>query len=186
MPRQPRDDVKSVDANREQRESILARLAAFTSSLDEKADVDWRLVATVLSEARREWQKFAPVAQDVAVALQARFKAALGELGGRLDIEYQRNISAKMVQRVVEAIGIPDDRLWLDVGFGNGSLLMTAKEFGFDVFGIDLRKKLFHNVNRGKRGGTGVCALARRRRTVSSRDCARYSRPTQKIPGPAE
>lgn len=57
------------------------------------------------------------------------------------DIEYHRNISAKMVQRVVEAVGLPDDRLWLDIGFGNGSLLMTAKEFGFDVFGIDLRKK---------------------------------------------
>ena len=57
------------------------------------------------------------------------------------DIEYHRNISAKMVQRVVEALGLPDDRLWLDIGFGNGSLLMTAKEFGFEVFGIDLRKK---------------------------------------------
>jgi hypothetical protein len=103
-------------ANREQRESILARLAAFTSSLDEKADVDWRLVATVLSEARREWQKFAPVAQDVAVALQARFKAALGELGGRLDIEYQRNIAAKgeLIARAAALLALPDVRTAMD------------------------------------------------------------------------
>lgn len=58
-----------------------------------------------------------------------------------VDIERNRNISAKMIQRVVEEIGLPDGRLWLDVGFGNGSLLMTAYEFGFDVFGIDLRKQ---------------------------------------------
>lgn len=62
------------------------------------------------------------------------------------DIERHRLISAKMVQRVVEAIGIPNDRLWLDVGFGNGSLLMTAKEFGFEAFGIDLRKKNVEDI----------------------------------------
>jgi hypothetical protein len=41
---------------------------------------------------------------------------------------------------------LPRDRLWLDIGFGNGSLLMTAKEFGFDVFGIDLRKKNVEDI----------------------------------------
>ena len=59
-----------------------------------------------------------------------------------VDIERHRLVSAKMVRRVVEAIGLPDDQLWLDVGFGNGSLLMTAYESsGFSVFGIDLRKQ---------------------------------------------
>lgn len=62
------------------------------------------------------------------------------------NMEQQRYISAKMVERVVQAIGLPDGRLWLDVGFGNGSLLMTAKEFGFDVFGIDLRKRTVEDI----------------------------------------
>jgi 2-polyprenyl-3-methyl-5-hydroxy-6-metoxy-1,4-benzoquinol methylase len=53
-----------------------------------------------------------------------------------------------MVERVVEASGFPNDRLWLDVGFGNGSLLMTAKEFGFEVFGIDLRKKNVEDIEK--------------------------------------
>jgi hypothetical protein len=99
-------------ANREQRESILARLAAFTSSLDAAAETDWRLVATVLSEARREWQKFAPVDQDIAVALQARFRAALDELGGRLDAEYQRNIAARgeLIARAAALVALPDVR----------------------------------------------------------------------------
>jgi 2-polyprenyl-3-methyl-5-hydroxy-6-metoxy-1,4-benzoquinol methylase len=64
------------------------------------------------------------------------------------NIAWNRNISAKMVERVVTAIGLPNDRLWLDVGFGNGSLLMTAKEFGFDVFGIDLRKRNVEDIGK--------------------------------------
>jgi hypothetical protein len=102
--------------NREQRESILARLAAFTSSLGERAETDWRLVATVLSEARREWQKFAPVDQDIAAALQARFKAALDELGGRLDAEYQCNVTARdeLIARAAALLALPDVRNAID------------------------------------------------------------------------
>lgn len=74
-------------------------------------------------------------------ALNILFSSTHTEQIVGVDIERHRNVSAKMVQRVVEAIGMPDDRLWLDVGFGNGSLLMTALEFGFTVFGIDLRKQ---------------------------------------------
>jgi SAM-dependent methyltransferase len=64
------------------------------------------------------------------------------------DIEWHRSISAKMVERVVASIGLPSDRLWLDVGFGNGSLLMTAQEFGFDVFGVDLREKNVEDIGK--------------------------------------
>jgi len=62
-------------------------------------------------------------------------------------IESYRAISAKMVERVVNTLGLPDDNmLWLDVGFGNGSLLMTALEFGFDVLGVDLRGKNVEDI----------------------------------------
>jgi 2-polyprenyl-3-methyl-5-hydroxy-6-metoxy-1,4-benzoquinol methylase len=30
---------------------------------------------------------------------------------------------------------------WLDVGFGDGALLSTAAEFGYDVLGLDLREE---------------------------------------------
>lgn len=64
------------------------------------------------------------------------------------DVEFHRRLSAKMVESVVGVIGLPDDRLWLDVGFGNGSLLLTAKEFGFSVFGVDLRRKNVEDIRK--------------------------------------
>lgn len=79
-------------------------------------------------------------------ALNVLFEGTNDEQIVGRDIEGQRVVSAKMVQRVTEAIGLPDDRLWLDIGFGNGSLLMTAKEFGFDVFGVDLRKQNVEDI----------------------------------------
>jgi len=51
--------------------------------------------------------------------------------------EKQRTISARMVERI--AHHAPRGR-WLDVGFGNGSLLFTAAEWGFTPVGIDLRQ----------------------------------------------
>jgi 2-polyprenyl-3-methyl-5-hydroxy-6-metoxy-1,4-benzoquinol methylase len=51
--------------------------------------------------------------------------------------EQARFHSARMVERVARHCA-PQGR-WLDVGFGNGSLLFTAEEFGFDPVGIDLR-----------------------------------------------
>ncbi len=50
--------------------------------------------------------------------------------------EQQRMISAHIVERVARYV---DDGTWLDVGFGNGSLLFTAEEWGFAPFGLDLR-----------------------------------------------
>lgn len=53
------------------------------------------------------------------------------------DIEKQRVVSAKMVEKILP---FKSSGVWLDVGFGNGSLLFTAQEFGFHSVGVDLRK----------------------------------------------
>jgi SAM-dependent methyltransferase len=50
--------------------------------------------------------------------------------------EQQRMVSARIVERV--ARWVPSGR-WLDVGFGNGSLLFTAEEWGYEPAGLDLR-----------------------------------------------
>ncbi|HMF19457.1 MAG TPA: class I SAM-dependent methyltransferase [Gemmataceae bacterium] len=55
------------------------------------------------------------------------------------DIENTRYVSARMVEAVCERLSGPPGR-WLDIGFGNGSLLTTAAEFGFYVVGLDLRE----------------------------------------------
>ena len=52
------------------------------------------------------------------------------------DCEKWRYISARMIEKVLPYV---DDRHWLDVGFGNGSLLFTAEEYGFSPVGLDLR-----------------------------------------------
>ncbi|MBV8393850.1 MAG: class I SAM-dependent methyltransferase [Alphaproteobacteria bacterium] len=54
--------------------------------------------------------------------------------------EQNRFLSARIVERVARHVSShvsPGD--WLDVGFGNGSLLFTAQEWGFGALGLDLR-----------------------------------------------
>jgi len=53
------------------------------------------------------------------------------------DMERQRPVSSRMVERVARYA--PGGN-WLDVGFGNGSLLFTAEEWGYVPAGLDLRK----------------------------------------------
>lgn len=52
------------------------------------------------------------------------------------DLEGQRRTSATMIDKVTP---YQDSGRWLDVGFGNGALLFTAEEYGFDPVGLDLR-----------------------------------------------
>src|SRR5262249_8548978 len=56
------------------------------------------------------------------------------------DMERARHISARMVENVTSLRSELGGR-WLDVGFGNGSLLATAAEFGFDVVGLAFRER---------------------------------------------
>lgn len=53
------------------------------------------------------------------------------------NMEQNRAISARMIDKVLP---YRDSGLWLDVGFGNGSLLFTAAEYGFETAGLDLRE----------------------------------------------
>src|SRR5258706_7654062 len=52
------------------------------------------------------------------------------------DVERQRITSSRVVEKVLPYASSGN---WLDVGFGNGSLLFTAQEYGFTPIGIDLR-----------------------------------------------
>jgi SAM-dependent methyltransferase len=50
--------------------------------------------------------------------------------------EPTRMMSARIVERVARYVS---EGTWLDVGFGNGSLLFTAEEWGFEPMGLDIR-----------------------------------------------
>lgn len=66
-----------------------------------------------------------------------------------------RVVSGRIVDRIVQTFSLAggglwqpvDQALWLDVGFGNASLLLTAKEYGFAVAGLDSRKGLVKALN---------------------------------------
>ncbi|HUB63100.1 MAG TPA: tetratricopeptide repeat protein [Methylocella sp.] len=57
------------------------------------------------------------------------------------DMERQRPVSARIVERVAR---YAQGGSWLDVGFGNGSLLFTTEEWGYVPVGLDLRKDNVH------------------------------------------
>ena len=58
--------------------------------------------------------------------------------------ERQRPIAARIVERVA-TFHAPGPR-WLDIGFGDGALLLTAQEFGFEPVGLDVRPAGVENV----------------------------------------
>lgn len=56
------------------------------------------------------------------------------------EVEASRYVSARMIERVL-AVRPGIGGRWLDVGFGSGSLLTTAAEFGWEVVGLDRREQ---------------------------------------------
>lgn len=53
------------------------------------------------------------------------------------DMENQRVVSSRIVEKLLPFIS---SGRWLDIGFGNASLLFTAEEYGFTPIGVDLRR----------------------------------------------
>ena len=74
--------------------------------------------------------------------------------------EQQRMVSARMVASVARHI---KSGSWLDVGFGNGSLLFTAEEWGFSPVGLELRRSSVEAMQR-----LGIEAYYSRARSTSS------------------
>jgi SAM-dependent methyltransferase len=52
------------------------------------------------------------------------------------EVEAKRHTWGRVVERIAARKPVGT---WLDVGFGDGTLMMTAREFGYTVCGIDLR-----------------------------------------------
>src|SRR2546430_1539701 len=97
--------------NLERREAMLEKLTAFAAEQDVETP-NWRLIVQVLADARRQWRHHSPVDRAAAKGLQARFDALAGDLQGRLDAEYDRNIKAKrtLIERAERLPNEPDTR----------------------------------------------------------------------------
>lgn len=59
-----------------------------------------------------------------------------GQRFGQGNLEQDRLIAARMVEKILP---LQSAGSWLDLGFGNGALMMTAREYGFDVIGVEHR-----------------------------------------------
>ena len=70
-------------------------------------------------------------------ALEVIFSKQPKEQVVGFEVEKQRVISSRIIEKVIP---FKSNGIWMDVGFGNGSLLFTADEYGFEPIGVDLRK----------------------------------------------
>jgi SAM-dependent methyltransferase len=70
-------------------------------------------------------------------ALEILFSKTVAQQTIGYQVEQQRMISAKMIEKVLP---FQSSGRWMDIGAGNGSLLFTASEYGFDAVGVDLRQ----------------------------------------------
>ena len=71
-------------------------------------------------------------------AARRLFAATQADMLPGHDMENQRNAWSRLIETVSALLGNRSGR-WLDVGFGSGSLLTTAAEYGYSVTGLDLR-----------------------------------------------
>ena len=96
-------------------------------------------------------------------------KAQPNQLPGH-NIEQGRALAGRIVERVCQLNGGAFGR-WLDIGFGDGSLLMTAQEFGFEPVGIDVRQQAVDKLKafgieaykdeiKSKRGDYSIISIA--------------------------
>jgi hypothetical protein len=80
---------------------------------------------------------------EAASVIFSRTASGQAVFGG--DVEMPRSVSARMIDKVLP---YASDGIWLDVGVGNGSLLFTAKEYGFTPVGLDLREDNVRALNK--------------------------------------
>lgn len=72
-------------------------------------------------------------------------KAHEYQLLDKKNLEQSRATSARIVDNISSILGTQEGQ-WLDVGFGNGGLLITCGEYGFDPIGIDLRYEAVNQI----------------------------------------
>jgi hypothetical protein len=101
--------------NLENRKALLERLTAFetTQNVD---NPDWRLLASVLREARQEWRQYYPVDREASQSVQKDFEGSTGRLQARLDAWYERNVADKqtLIKRARHLLAQEDSREAID------------------------------------------------------------------------
>ena len=86
--------AKLRQQNLDKRKAVLERLIAFeaTQSGD---NPDWRLLASVLNDAPKEWRRYFPVDREAGRIPQEEFEGSMGRLQAKLDAWHERNVADK-------------------------------------------------------------------------------------------
>jgi len=107
--------AKLRQQNLDERKALLERLTAFEST--QNADnPDWRLLASVLREARQEWRQHFPVDREAGQAVQKEFEESTGRLQARLDAWHEGNVADKqsLIKRARHLLTQEDSREAID------------------------------------------------------------------------
>jgi len=103
--------AKLRQENLQNRKAVLERLIAYEAAWNEE-NPDWRLLASVLREAPREWRRYSPVDRDAGRIAQADFDASMGRLQAKLDAWHERNLADKqaLIGRARQLLAQEDSR----------------------------------------------------------------------------
>jgi hypothetical protein len=107
--------AKLRQQNLDNRKALLERLTAFETT--QNADnPDWRLLASVLREARQEWRQHFPVDREAGQSVQKEFEESTGRLQARLDAWHEGNVADKqsLIKRARHLLTQEDSREAID------------------------------------------------------------------------
>jgi hypothetical protein len=107
--------AKLRQQNLDNRKALLERLTAFETT--QNADnPDWRLLASVLREARQEWRQHFPVDREAGQSVQKEFEESTGRLQARLDAWHESNVADKqsLIKRARQLLTQEDSREAID------------------------------------------------------------------------
>jgi hypothetical protein len=101
--------------NLDKRKALLERLLAFEATQNVE-NPDWRLLASVLSEAPQEWRRCFPVDREAGRAVQEEFEVSMGRLQTKLEAWHEGNVADKqsLIKRARHLLTQEDGREAID------------------------------------------------------------------------
>ena len=87
--------AKLRQQNLDKRRAVLERLIAFEAT-QIGDNPDWRLLASVLSDAPKEWRRHFPVDREAGRVPQEQFEGSMGRLQAKLDAWHESNVADKL------------------------------------------------------------------------------------------
>jgi hypothetical protein len=101
--------------NLDKRKAVLERLLAFEATQNVE-NPDWRLLASVLSEAPQEWRRYFPVDREAGRSVQEEFEVSMRRLQAKLEAWHEGNVADKqsLIKRARHLLTQEDSREAID------------------------------------------------------------------------